>query len=649
MKVTQHDLRTIRIQPDSGIPFHVPYRFFWNGQERQAASIVLTTSAKEGRGEGHGPWEVRAFFLFGEIRDRITSDAAGITLRRTWAVKTPGAGHLSIDVEFDAPADTRCLFPGVHAQQGLPAVPTSFLGEKTSYPAALFLSMGKKGILLFSQAASSEGSPAGIGISTTEIEDEPSRLHVEIRFPGQEEPASRIGPVPSHEVEAAEQLIESPGSLDRDHELFLTFSAREEIHVKGAEAVYKRLAPAREARAAPAAAGSADQGFLGAALQTALSTHLCEAPGVVGMRELSGSPWLSAGAGLGLAVAMRKLFPLDARLQELALRLADFALKGQIASGFFYESYHLETRRWSGVRGEAGQTLLSVGQSARIAELLLVLAEDLARDGLPHEKYFLSGLRFVEFFLDEKAKLSMPGSLHVPGQRTPVQGPAPGLGGIELFFPMARLYLKTGKDRYRKALDLLVKRFSAVPWDAFQPPGSREGRGPDAAGAVLAAKLFVEMRGLGYKLAEPSVSGAAAVRARAAESVRLFSSLLLPWIRLHPRAGEDLLEAGCSGCLVDSFTRQRIIFAGNESALLLLKLRELTTDSGLKSLLRGLARLCLAGAKMAPLGTAWFQHTEWDLEGKRDAARGRLGPVDSRRLASEILSGLTVAAEFPRA
>jgi hypothetical protein len=214
---------------------------------------------------------------------------------------------------------------------------------------------------------------------------------------------------------------------------------------------------------------------------------------------------------------------------------------------------------------------------------------------------------------------------------------------------MARLFRKTGKDRYRKALALLVKRFSEVPWDAFQPPGSRDGRGPDAAGALLVTRLFVEMRELGFKPAEPPVTGAAAVRTRAAESVRLFSSLLLPWVRVHPGAGEELSEAGCTGCLVDSFARQRIIFAGNECALLLLKLRALTPDSALKSLLKGWARLCLDGAKMAPLGTAWFQHTRWDLEGKPDAARGRLGPIDARRLSSEILAGLRVAAEFPRA
>lgn len=555
-------------------------------------------------------------------------------------MKTPGAGHLSVDVEFEAPADTRCLFPGVHAARGLPAVPTSFLGEKTSYPAALFLSMGKKGVLLFSRAASCKGSPAGIGISSTEIEDEPSRLRVEVRLPGREEPLSRIGPAPAHHEQAAEQLIVSSGSLDRDHELFLTFATRDEIHVRGAEAVYKRLNPE--------AGGSADRSVLADALQAALSTHLCQEPGVVGMRELPGSPWISAGAGLGLAIAMRKLFPVDARLPELALRLADFALKGQLPSGLFYESFHLEAGQWRGVRGESTATLLSVGQSARIAELLLVLAEDLARDGLPHEKYYLAGFRFVEFFLDEKARLSMPGSLHSPGKRTPAAGPGPGLGGLELFFPMARLYLKTGKDRYRKALALLVKRFSAVPWDAFQPPGSRDGRGPDSAGAVLATRLFVEMRGLGFKPAEPPVTRAADARAHAAESVRLFASLLLPWIRIHSRGQGERPEASCTGCLVDSFARQRVIFAGNESALLLLKLSRLTPDSGLKSLLKALARLSLDGGRMAPPGTSWSQHTRWDREGKPGAARGKIGPVDSRRLAGEILAGLQAAAEFPK-
>jgi hypothetical protein len=639
MKVTQLNSRTIRVQPDSGIAFNVPYRFFWNGQDRPAESVALTTGPARSRSpaEARGPWEARAFFLFGEIRDRITVDAAGITLHRLWAVKTPGAGQLSIDIEFDAPADLRCLFPGVYATAGLLAGPVSFLGEYTSYPAALLLSMGKKGVLIFSGAAACGGSPAGIGISNVEIQDEPSRLRVEIQFPGEEGP---------HDDASDEQLIESPGSLDRSHELFLAFSGKDEIHVRGAAAVYNRLVPVAAARKAPGR--YVDIASLTDAVRGALATHLVEKGGVAGMRELPGSPWLSAGAGMGLAVAMRKLFPSDNQLRELALRLADFSLKGQLPSGFFHESYHLEAGQWRGVRGHAQQTLLSVGQSSRIAELLLVLAEDLAREGLPHEKYFLAALRFVEFFLDEKAKLSMPGTLHLPGVRTPFEAAVPSLGGLELFFPMARVYLKTGRDRYKKALDLLVKRFSAAPWDAFQLPGSRDGRGPDAAGALLVTKLFVEMRALGYKPAEPPVTGAAAIKARAAESTRLFASILLPWIRVHPLEGEEQRGTSHSGCLVDSFARQRLIFAGHETALLLLELRRLTPEAGLKSLLTGLARLTLDGARTVPPGTAFFRHTRGEGEGTPGADRERLGPVDSRRLAAEILAGLRITEEFAK-
>jgi serine/threonine protein kinase len=214
----------------------------------------------------------------------------------------------------------------------------------------------------------------------------------------------------------------------------------------------------------------------------------------MGMRETPGSPWLSSAAGLGVAVALRRLFPGDARRGELSLRLADFVLKGQIPSGFFHESFSVEAGRWKGVRGQPGRTLLSLGQSARIAELLLDLADALSGEGRPFEKDFLAALRFVEFFLDEKGRLSMPGSLHLPADRSPVSTHQAALGGLELFFPTAAVYVRTGRDRYKKALDLLVKRFSNLSWNAFQPPCSREGRGPDSAGALLAARLYVRMK-----------------------------------------------------------------------------------------------------------------------------------------------------------
>lgn len=672
MKVTQPDSRSISIVSDAGVRFSVPYHLFWNGHDRLAESIVLTYPVEEeekGRTgkkvqRAHtGVHEVRAFFLFGEIRDRIIDDAAGITLSRTWSVKTTGTVHLSIDVEFDPPADLACLFPGLHAARGLPSSPLSFLGEKTTYPSSLFLSLGRKGVLLYSPSAACQGTPGSIGISKTETEDEPARLRVEIRFPGIEEPASRIGPKPGDLLPAEDSLIESPGSLERRHELCLASSSRQEIAVRGGEAVLQRVVSAAPA---PVALEKVDTGALADALQHALKRHHYQNGGVVGLKEVHDSPWISASAGLGCALALRRLFPEDERLGELALRLADFALKGQVPWGFFHESFHIPTGRWRGIRGQAGSALLSVGQSARVAELLLALSDELAEKRLPHEKYFLAGLRFVDFFLDGKGKLNPPGGLHLPSSSAVSPDSTPGLAGLEVFFPVSRVFARTGHDRYRKALDVLVRRFSSLGWDLFQPPASREGRGSDAAGALLAARLYVEMRALGYKPVEPPVSSAAAARARAADSARLFASLLVPWIRVHDEPHGEKSALPRSGHLLDSFARQRLLCAGHETALLLLQLRRLTPDEAEKHLLTTLARDCLASARCAPIGTAFIQHTLWDAAGVIAGGQGKrrpadktdhsnkkapsdkiVGPVDSRRVATEVLAGLRLAEEFP--
>ena len=99
---------------------------------------------------------------------------------------------------------------------------------------------------------------------------------------------------------------------------------------------------------------------------------------------------------------------------------------------------------------------------------------------------------------------------------------------------------------------------------------------------------------------------------------------------------------------MESFDRQRLLFAGNETGLLLLRLAALTKEAGLRKLASSLARLCLASSRSQPLGTAYFQHTDWDEEGKPVEGRGRRGPVDSRRLAKELLAGLAIADEYPK-
>jgi hypothetical protein len=681
MKVTQPDSRSIRIVSDTAVRLSVPYHFFWNGHERPAESIALDP-LKGSPGE----YEVRAFFLFGEIRDRIREDSAGIVLSRTWSVKTPGTVHLSIDLELEPASDPAWFFPGVHSSSGIPARPLSLLGDRTAYPSSIFVGLGRKSFLLFSPSASCGGQSGSIGISRTVVEDEPSRPHLEIRFPGIEKPTGRIGPKPRDVEPAEEDFIESPGSLERSHQACLVFSTREEIAVRGAAAVVHRIGTPGGRRTSTAAGGRERADALRDTVRLVLDRHLVRAGGVAGLREIPDSPWISASAGLGCALALRALMPDDPRMIELGLQLADFALKGQVPWGPFYESFHVPSGRWRGVRGTSDRTLLSVGQSARIADLLLVLSEDLASRGMPHEKYFLAGLRFVDFFLDEKGRLAQPGGLHAPSAGPPQAEANPGLPGMELFFPMARVFARTGRDRYKKALDLLVRRFSALAWDPFRPPATREDRGSDSAAALLAVGLFLRMRALGYKPAEPPVTGAAAARAKAAESARLFSSLLVPWIRIHdepagPPAAAAVPEAGeapgrsagsptryRSGFLLDSFVRQRLLCAGNETALLLLRLAALTPDPAEKRLLTSLARGCLASSASVSIGTGFIQHTRWDEsasvpggrktgrppDGKKRPAKAgpaagevRVGPIDSRRAASEVLSALDLQREFP--
>ena len=635
MKVSQPDSRSIRIVSETGVRIAVPYFFFWNGHERPAESIA--------REESRGLHEVRAFFLFGEIRDRIREDRAGITISRTWSVKTPGSVHLDIDLELDPTAGLAWLFPGVHRAAGLPPVSRSFLGERTAYPASLFVTLGTRAFLVYSPSARCGPDHGSIGIARAEVEDEPPRLRVRLRFPGVEEPPPQTGSRPRDVEPPDEPCIESPGSLERAHDICLAFASREEIPLRGPASVLQRIearpaeAPALRS-AEKAAEALAERSALEGALKTVLARHLVQDGGVAGLREIPDAPWLSASAGVGCAWGILRLFPGDARLVETALRLADFALKGQVPWGSFYESYHLPSGRWRGVRGMTDVTLLSIGQSASIAELLLSLSAELARMGRPHEKYFQAGLRCVDFFLDGKGKLMPPGELQSPAAGAVQQDAASGLAGMELFFPLALVGEKTGRDRYRKALDALVRRFSAIPWDSFDPPSSREGRSGESAGALLAARLFVRMRGLGYRPAEPPATGAAA-KARSRESARLFASLLVPWVRVQ--------DAGsCRGCLHDSFARQRLLCAGRQTALLLRQLAALTAEDDAR-LLRSLAMDCAASARRLPVGTAYVRHTSWEAPTEHSPKKQEpaVGPVDSRRVASEVLAGLRLLDE----
>ena len=252
---------------------------------------------------------MRAFFLFGEIRDRISADASGITLHRTWSVKSNGSVRLSIDVRFDETAAVRGLFPGVSAFPGGPrgvgvlpwrenqlsCRPVHCYGQEWR-PAFLEVRRLRRGAL------HNRGNPGG-------ERGRAARSPGAGPFPGAETPVARTGPRPDQTEPQVDGVIESRGSLEMSHDLFIAYSARDEISCIGASAVLERLIPAPgKRRRRPSC--PADPSLLGRALQGTLRTHLLEKGGVAGMRELPGGPWISSAAGLGLAICMRRLFPI---------------------------------------------------------------------------------------------------------------------------------------------------------------------------------------------------------------------------------------------------------------------------------------------------------------------------------------------------
>jgi hypothetical protein len=603
--ITQTDSRTVGVLT-RGARFSIPYRFTWSGHERLPESVVL-----DGR-------EVKAFFLFGTVKDLISEDDGGLLIHRTWTLMTPGDVRLEVRLDFPAPGCS-CLFPGVHCMQEIPQALRSVLGEKTGLPSAVFLFHDAGAALIHSLFPSPEGLEASIGVRRAAGEDGEEIVSVELASPPREEPNSMIGPRPGDTREEELREHASPGTLERTHCLRVVIGPREKIILDATRAACRNLGlpPAPTGRAAarrsvphPGAERTAP------AVRDCLQTHLVQEGSVCGLREVPASGFLSSSAGAGMACLILLMFPEDGELVETALRLADFSLKGQHPTGFFYETFNSQKGAWQGVRGRKGTApLLSTSASARTAESLIELSSLLGDHGLPGEKYWLAGVRFVEFFLDARGRMSPPGALHIPGELAPREA---SLSGFEILFPLARVLQRSGRDIHAKALDALGRDFGQTRWDGANPPSSREGREPDSLAALTCCRIAALLLGLGRRIGSPET----------------WLSLLLPWVHINRPARE--LPVDPVGGLVDSFRRQRLLFAGAETAYALSALSAHCTDAAVRGTAAELARIALSFSSRAPLGTAFLQHTRWDLEGRLpEGAAARMGPVDARRLVRE--------------
>jgi len=642
MTVTQRDARSVRIEHE-GRAFSLAYRLRWEGRDRPPESITVEAN------------RVTAFFLSASIRDTVAADAHGVVVHREWSLRGAGTVLLTMEVHLEPDGPVSHLLPGVALGAEVPPEGIAVHGARTAWPSAACIAIGGRGTVAF---AVDEGTPAsGIRVSPvsqddvppSEREEGPVPLSLALVLPGDDGSAGTAADGPA--------TIESPGNLEIARTFRIVSAPSRRSWLTGASAVLAAVTGASGPAAAGRSVRAGQQRVHDAvrrAVEGCLATHLYEKGGVAGLRVEPGSPLLSASAGAGMAVLLRVLFPDDPGRTELALRLADFSLKGQHPTGCFYETYHTGHGAWQGVPGHPRRPVIGIASSSRIADRLLALADSLEEAELPSAKYRLAGTRFVEFFLDEQGRFQLPGALHLPGAREPFE---PGLAGLELCFPLARVFARTGRDRYRKALDALAHSLAGLPWGTSWLPTSREGRDPDSAAALLCGRMVVTLARLATAAARRS-RGASRGRpaARAAVGpvdVGDAASVLVPWVYANPRPPVGGVTP--IGGIVDSFHRQRLAGAGAEAAFVLSGLANLAPEPRMRRTLEGFARLCLGFADALPLGTAYLAHVQPPAAaggarspGRRSRPQPAVGPVDARRLVAEAGFRLAVAAGTDR-
>jgi hypothetical protein len=603
MRITQADFRTVRIVAD-GLSVLLRYSLYQNFDERLPESIAC-------RGD-----QVTAYFLTSTIRDFIAAEEHGLSIQRSWNVLQEGRVGLSFCLEFPELTGAAWLLPGVARGESVPLQAEPVDGALTALPGAVYLLAGRASVLVFT-----DPPPGGRLRDSVElarlVEEEEPRVRVELHRP----PRVGAGSAAGRKPKAGQPALQVKGSLEHAVRLNVVIAPSRELFARGVAAALARLAAASRARptAAPGYRTSAPEyPAFAPALGPAVPEYRAAAPsqaalqartreevadcrerllvsegGTCGLRLSPGEEILSTSVGAGLASLLPRLLPGDQATEELALRLADFALRAQLPSGLFYERYDLRRRSWLEAEGrKARAPAVLPAQSADTASALLVLAGLLRRRRVPHARYLHAAARAV-------------GALSAAAA-----GPASEEQALVLAEPLAELFLLTGKDAHKKTLAGIRDRFFAQD----REPAAADSVQP----ALLRARAAAALTDAGFAL----------------KGLEACLHSLLPWVHLNPG------EAGPEPCggLHETLGGSRLLFRGFELAHLLARLAARQPPRAFS--LRALMPQLLAFSLRQPAGTSYLSLSE--------PAAQALGPVDSRILVRELTARHRLLEEFPQ-
>ncbi len=590
MRITQADFRTVRILAD-GLSVLLRYSLYQNNDERLPESIAC-------RGD-----QVTAYFLTSTIRDFIAAEEHGLSIQRSWNVLQEGRVGLSFCLEFPELTGAAWLLPGVARGESVPLQAEPADGALTALPGAVYLLAGKASVLVFA-----DPPPGGLLRDSVElarrVEEEEPLVRVELHRP----PRTGAGTGAGRKAKAGQPALQVSGSFEHAARLNLVIAPARELFARGVSAALARLAAASQARPATAPDGRASAPALApeapsqAALQARTREEIADCRerllvnegGTCGLRLSPGEETLATSAGAGLAALLLRLVPADEAMQELALRLADFALRAQLPSGLFYERYDLRRASWLDADGRKTRApAVLPAQSADTASALLVLTGLLRRRRVPHARYLHAAARAV-------------GALSAAATASPASEEE----ALVLAQPLVELFLLTGKDAHKKTLAGIRDRFFTQ---------DREPAAADSLqSALLRARAAAALTDAGFAL----------------KGLEACLHSLLPWVHLNP--GQTGPEP-CGG-LHEALGDNRLLFRGFELAHLLASLAARQPPGALP--LRALMPHLLAFTLRQPAGIAYLSLTE--------PAGQKLGPIDSRILVRELTARHRLLEEFPQ-
>jgi hypothetical protein len=621
MQITQADFRTVRIRKE-GLSFFLRYSLYQDGEERFPESINCREDT------------VVAYFLTSTIRDFLRETTWGFAVERSWKIVPEGQFALSFCLDLPAAAASTMLLPAAAAAGEVTPEGLRATGWNTAYPNGLYLFLGPRSVLVFSDPLAGALGP-GFVRGYRAVIDEEAVIRTEIRVPGEGDSAepSRASRSGRGRVQPLPGYFPSPGNYEQSLRFNVAAAPTSAVFQRGIEAVVERLSHGLHPRRS--LDGKTCRRLIEESIHHCLESHLVDQGGIYGLRTVPESTEISSPAGVAMARLLLTMFPNHEEMTETALRLADFALKGQHPGGLLYGNYFTNRKSW--LEPDAGPNKPAEVRLDLVAETacsLLLLGETLRASGRPADRYLLAAERMGLALLASREDLAEIGSILHPDSLLSV---AAGDGGISLIELYLRLYRLFGRDAYRKALSALVRRFYSEAPAAYA--ATLKNFAPAATAQTESEKMEANRLSFDSALRQ---AGAAVLLVEAGyhpKGLEEYLNRLLPWICLNLRPLPESLSM--VGGVVGRLGDRRLRFRGVELALTILSLGQHLIDSPPRRLLKLLVPQLLGFDLQQPLGTAWLSIDERDQE--------PMGPIDSRLLVRELEALLRLQERFPEA